>query len=61
MNDIMKSPWSKMLITLEHKYGEESHEAITFKLMYISYNMHHGTGKITRSRLEEYWKNKIGG
>ena len=57
----MNNVFDRMLTTLEHKYGKESHEAITFKLMCISYSMTHGSGKVTREKITDYWKKKIRG
>ena len=51
----MNSVEAKMLSSIEHKFGKESNEAITFKLMIISHDAH-PFGKITSSKLTEYWK-----
>lgn len=51
----MNSVEVKMLSSIKHKFGKESNEAITFKLMLISHDAH-PFGKITSSKLIEYWK-----
>lgn len=46
--------YSEMIRTIEEKYGVDSHEVITLKLMWIAYR---GGGKrITSNRIIEYYK-----
>lgn len=46
--------YSEMIRTIEEKYGVDSHEVITLKLMWIAYR---GGGKrITPNRIIEYYK-----
>lgn len=46
--------YGEMIKTIEDKYGVDSHEVITLKLMWIAYR---GGGKrITAERIIEYYK-----
>lgn len=46
--------YSEMIRTIEDKYGVDSHEAITLKLMWIAYR--NGGKRITTNRIIEYYK-----
>lgn len=46
--------YSEMIKTIEDKYGVDSHEVITLKLMWIAYR---GGGKrVTADRIIQYYK-----
>ena len=46
--------YSEMIRTIEDKYGVDSHEAITLKLMWIAYRC--GGKRVTADRIIQYYK-----
>ena len=46
--------YSEMIRTIEDKYGVDSHEDVTLKLMWIAYR--NGGKRITSNRIIEYYK-----
>ncbi len=46
--------YSEMIRTIEDKYGVDSHEVVTLKLMWIAYR--NGGKRVTANRIIEYYK-----